>query len=474
MTSIHTNQNHWMRRVQKIHFIGIGGAGMSGIAEVLLNEGYKVSGSDLASNASTERLIGKGAEVFYGHAASNVEKANVVVVSTAIEADNPELVAAKAKHIPIVPRAEMLAELMRFRCGIAVAGTHGKTTTTSLVTHILATANLDPTFIIGGRLNSTGTHASLGQGPYLVAEADESDASFLYLQPMISIVTNIDQDHMSTYQGDVLKLHQTFLDFLHHLPFYGLAILCIDDEGIRTILDRVSRPVITYGFTEVADVRAVNVRQEGLKVYFTVQREGRAELDIILNLPGQHNVLNTLSAIAVATELGIDDLVIQAALNDFSGVGRRFQIHGEIQLNKVNALLVDDYGHHPREISATLEAARAAWPDRRIVMVYQLHRYSRTQELFEDFVNVLADAADVLLLLEIYSAGEEPIVGIDTRSICRSIRQRGKVDPIFVDEIDNLESILEGVLQKDDILLLQGAGNIGAIAQHFAKEYKLV
>jgi UDP-N-acetylmuramate--alanine ligase len=465
------NLNHWMRRIKNIHFVGIGGAGMSGIAEVILNEGYAVSGSDMASNASTQRLTDKGAKIFYEHAANNISNVDVVVVSTAISADNPELLAARKKHIPIIPRAEMLAEIMRFRCGIAVAGTHGKTTTTSIVTHILDTAELDPTFVIGGKLNSTGTHASLGKGPYLVAEADESDASFLYLQPMVAIVTNVDQDHMSTYEGSVEKLHQTFVDFLHRLPFYGLAVLCVDDAGVRTILDKVTRPFKTYGFSEIADIRAVNVRQVGLKNYFTVQREGKPDLDIILNLPGKHNVLNTLSAITVATELGIDELTIQKALNDFAGVGRRFQIHGEILLNQKRALLLDDYGHHPREISATLEAARSAWPERRIVMVYQLHRYSRTQELFDDFVKVLSSAADVLILLEIYSAGEVPIEGINTTAICQQIRQESQTTPIFVEDMLNLESVLGDLLEKDDILLLQGAGNIGAIAQKLAQQY---
>lgn len=458
--------NH-MGRIKRIHFVGIGGAGMGGIAEVLLNEGYRISGSDMGEGAMTQRLQSLGATIFKGHDAGHVYNADVVVVSTAIAEDNPEIIAARQARIPIVPRALMLAELMRFRYGIAIAGTHGKTTTTSLMTSILAEGGLDPTFVIGGLLNSAGTNARLGTSEYLVAEADESDASFLYLQPMISVVTNIDADHMGTYQGDFGQLKKTFKDFLMHLPFYGLAVLCMDDPIVKEIIPDVSRPIVTYGFNEEADVRATNFKQHATKTYFTALRAGKPVLDITLNLPGEHNVLNALATIAVATEVGVDDGAILRALENFSGVGRRFQICGEFNSNNGKVLMVDDYGHHPREVAATLKAMRAAWPDRRLVMAFQPHRYTRTRDLFEDFAQVLSEV-DVLLLLDIYSAGEAPIAGADGRSLCRNIRQRGKVDPIFVENKDELPAALQNVLQNGDVLLTQGAGDIGGIAAKLA------
>lgn len=464
-----SNQNlRGMGRIRHIHFVGIGGAGMGGIAEVLLNEGYQVSGSDLHDNTVTQRLKNLGAMIISGHHADNLRQADVVVVSTAVPEDNPELVAAREARIPIVPRALMLAELMRFRYGIAVAGTHGKTTTTSLVASILAEGGLDPTFVIGGLLNSAGTNARLGQGRFLVAEADESDASFLYLQPMISIVTNVDADHMITYHGDFAQLKQTFHDFLLHLPFYGLAVLCLDDPVIQEMINDIPRPVTTYGFVETADVRAIDFRQQGTKNYFKVIRKGdKSILDITLNLPGQHNVLNALAAIAVATEIGVDDDAIIRALATFAGVGRRFDIKGEFDTASGKVLMVDDYGHHPREIAVTLQAIRQAWPERRLVMAYQPHRYTRTRDLFEDFAQILSEV-DVLLLLDIYSAGEAPIAGADGRALARNIRQRGKVDPIFIEQKEELSSILKTVLQNGDILLTQGAGDIGGISSRLA------
>lgn len=459
--------NH-MGRIKHIHFIGIGGAGMGGIAEVLLNEGYVISGSDRGESNMTQRLKNLGATIFKGHAAEHVQTVDVVVVSTAIAQDNPEVVAAHEARIPVVPRALMLAELMRFRYGIAIAGTHGKTTTTSLVTSLLAEGGLDPTFVIGGLLNSAGSNARLGSGKYLVAEADESDASFLHLQPMISVVTNIDADHMSTYNGDFEQLKKTFKDFLLHLPFYGLAVLCLDDPVIKELIPDVGRPVMTYGFNEEADVRAINFKQMGTKNYFTVLRRDKAPLDVTLNLPGQHNVLNALATIAVATEVGVDDAAILRALENFSGVGRRFQICGEFETTNGKVLMVDDYGHHPTEVAVTLKAIRAAWPERRLVMAFQPHRYSRTRDLFEDFAQVLSEV-DVLLLLEVYSAGEAPIAGADSRSLCRNIRQRGKVDPIFIETKEDLPQTLQTMLQDGDVLLTQGAGDIGGISAYLAK-----
>lgn len=458
-----------MGRIKHIHFVGIGGVGMAGIAEVLLSQGYRVSGSDLADNALTKRLRSIGAEIYQGHQASHVQNADVVVRSSAVDMENPEFVAARQARIPIVPRAEMLGELMRFRYGIAIAGTHGKTTTTSLVTSILAEEGVDPTFVIGGRLNSAGSNARLGTGRYLVAEADESDASFLYLQPMISVVTNIDADHMSTYHDNFSELRQAFIEFLHRLPFYGLAVLCVDDPVVKEVLPEVSRPFVTYGFTDDADFKALSITQNGTRTQFIAKRpNGMPPLTVTLNLPGRHNVLNALAAIAIATELKISDRAIQAALDKFAGIGRRFQIYGDFALsNGGTAKLIDDYGHHPREIAATLQAARQSWPENRLVMVYQPHRYTRTRDLFNDFSEVLSQP-DVLLLLDVYSAGEKPIEGADGATLANSIRTRGKVDPVFVAQHQELANTLQNVLRDGDILLMQGAGNIGALASHLA------
>ena len=453
-----------MGRIHRIHFVGIGGVGMGGIAEVMLNLGYQVSGSDLQENAVTRRLAEQGASVNLGHGAENVTDCDVVVISSAVKPDNPEVVAAQEQRIPVVPRAEMLAELMRFRYGIAVAGTHGKTTTTSLIASVLAEGGVDPTFVIGGRLNSAGTHARLGDGRYLVAEADESDASFMLLQPMMAVVTNIDADHMETYEGDFQKLRHTFVDFLHHLPFYGLAVLCLDDPEVRNILPEITRPVTTYGLTNEADVYADGLHQEGSQTHFRVARPQQEEwLEITLNMPGHHNVLNALAAIAVAHEIGIEDTAIKRALESFEGIGRRFQINGEYQTPAGHVLHVDDYGHHPREVEATIKAIRDGWPQRRLVVAFQPHRYSRTRDLFEDFSRVLSEV-DVLLLLEVYPAGETPIAGADGRTLARAIRTRGQVDPVFVEKIEALATTLKGVLQGGDILLTLGAGNIGAAA----------
>lgn len=459
-----------MKRIQRIHFVGIGGVGMSGIAEVLINLGYQVSGSDLQMNANAKHLSELGAQVFLGHQAENVRDAEVVVVSSAVKKNNPELLEARAQKIPVVSRAEMLAELMRFRYGIAVAGTHGKTTTTSLAASVLAEAGLDPTFVIGGKLNSAGTNAQLGTGEYLVAEADESDASFLYLQPLIAIVTNIDEDHMETYGGDYQKLKDTFIEFLHHLPFYGMAVLCLDDPGIREILPLVNKPVKTYGLSEEADIRAVAIIREGFRSSFKVIRKGVAgDLDITLNLPGAHNILNALAVIGVASELGVCDTHIQRVLLGFKGIGRRFQLNGELPLGKGMLTFVDDYGHHPRELAATLDSARQAFPGRRLVVIFQPHRYTRTRDLFEDFVAVLSKV-DLLVLLEVYSAGEAPIAGADGRSLTRAIRLRGAVDPIFVPKADELGDVLPKQLRPDDVLLTLGAGNIGALAMELPKK----
>jgi UDP-N-acetylmuramate--alanine ligase len=458
-----------MRRIRRIHFVGIGGVGMCGIAEVLLNQGYEISGSDIRPSATTERLQALGAEIFIGHAESNVSRANVVVTSTAVKADNPEVAAARELRIPIVRRAEMLAELMRYRHGIAVAGTHGKTTTTSLMASIMAEAGLDPTFVIGGRLNSAGTKAQLGGSRYLVAEADESDASFLHLQPMVAIVTNIDADHMDTYGGDFGKLKQTFVNFLHNLPFYGLAVLCTEDPVVSEILPQVSRPVLTYGFHEDADYRAVDIRQQGMKTCFTVMRPGnQAPFEVCVNMPGRHNVLNALACIVVALDEGIDEAAIVRALERFEGVGRRFQVLGELPVAGGNVTLVDDYGHHPTEVQAVIRAVREGWPERRLVMIHQPHRYTRTRDLYEDFVKVLSDV-DLLLLMEVYPAGEEPIPGADSRSLCRSIRQRG-VEPVYVDGPEGVADILRNLLQPGDLLLTQGAGNITSLAHQLINE----
>ncbi|MCL9773389.1 UDP-N-acetylmuramate--L-alanine ligase [Vibrio methylphosphonaticus] len=453
-----------MRRVKTIHFVGIGGAGMSGIAEVLLNEGYQITGSDLGSNAVTERLLQKGATIYLGHQASNIDQASVVVVSTAINADNPELLAAKELRIPVVQRAEMLAELMRFRHGIAVAGTHGKTTTTALVTQIYSEAGMDPTFVNGGLVKSAGTNARLGSSRILIAEADESDASFLHLQPMVSIVTNIEADHMDTYGGDFDTLKQTFIDFLHNLPFYGQAVVCVDDPVVRELIPRISRQVITYGFSEDADVRIENYRQQGQQGKFTVVRKDRDNLDITLNIPGEHNALNASAAIAVATEDNISDEAIVKAMLGTEGTGRRFEHLGEFDTGNGNVMLVDDYGHHPTEVDVTIKAARNGWSDKRLVMVFQPHRYSRTRDLYEDFANVL-EQVDVLVMLDVYSAGEAPIVGADGRALCRTIRTRGKLDPVFVPEINSLPAVLSNLLQDGDLVLTQGAGDIGKVAK---------
>lgn len=458
-----------MRRMKHIHFVGIGGSGMCGIAEVLKNQGYCISGSDIRSSAVTKRLESLDIVVFIGHQASNIEGADALVVSTAINTENPEINAARERRIPIVQRAEMLAELMRFRHGMAIAGTHGKTTTTSMITSILAEAELDPTFVIGGRLNSAGSNAHLGASRYLVAEADESDASFLHLQPMVSVVTNIDADHMSTYGGDFEKLKQTFIDFLHNLPFYGLAVMCVDDEVVREILPKVGRPTITYGFSEDSDYRAINLQQQGVYTHFTaVRNNGQPPLDITLKMPGRHNVLNALASIAVADDEGVDDKYIVAALEKFAGVGRRFTVLGEFPLGDSNVMLVDDYGHHPRELEVTIDAIRKGFPERRLVMAFQPHRYSRTRDLYENFVRVLS-TTDLLLLLDVYPAGEKPLAGADSRSLCGSIRQRGDIDPIFIERGESLETPLKRILRPGDLLLLQGAGDVGSIAQELTK-----
>lgn len=458
-----------MRRIRHIHFVGIGGAGMSGIAEVLKNQGYDVSGSDIRESAVTQRLQNMDVRVDIGHREKNTELADVVVVSSAVASDNPEVVAARRRRVPIVPRAEMLAEIMRYRHGIAVAGTHGKTTTTSLIASILGAAGLDPTFVIGGKLNSAGTNAQLGGSRYLVAEADESDASFLHLTPVISVVTNIEADHMETYGGDVGKLKQTFVDFLHNLPFYGVAVMCVDDDYVTEIIPRISRAIITYGIDNPdADYRAENINSDGLRTHFTVRRPGgRRDLTVELKMPGRHNVLNALAAIAVATDEGVDDSAICSGLACFAGVGRRFQVYGDYKTQKATVTLVDDYGHHPTEVEAVIRAAREAWPNRRITMLYQPHRFSRTRDLYEDFVRVLSEV-DTLLLMDVYSAGEAVVPGADGRALCRSIRQRGKLEPIFVEDNSEVESLLETALQNGDLFITQGAGDIGGVAARLA------
>ncbi|WP_409308177.1 UDP-N-acetylmuramate--L-alanine ligase [Pectobacterium sp. B1J-3] len=461
-----------MHRVRHIHFVGIGGAGMGGIAEVLANEGYEISGSDLAPNAVTQQLSELGAHIYFHHRAENVLNASVVVVSTAISADNPEIIAAHDARIPVIRRAEMLAELMRFRHGIAIAGTHGKTTTTAMVTSIYAEAGLDPTFVNGGLVKAAGTHARLGSSRYLIAEADESDASFLHLQPMVAIVTNIEADHMDTYQGDFENLKQTFINFLHNLPFYGQAVMCIDDPVIRELLPRVGRHITTYGFSDDADIRVSGYQQIGAQGHFTLERLDRPVLEVTLNAPGRHNALNAAAAVAVATDEGIDDEAILRALERFQGTGRRFDFLGEYALETVNgqsgsAMLVDDYGHHPTEVDATIKAARAGWPDKRLVMIFQPHRYTRTRDLYDDFAHVLSQV-DVLLMLDVYPAGESPIPGADSRSLCRTIRGRGKIDPILVTDVDTLPELLSQAVRGNDLILVQGAGNIGKLARKLA------
>ena len=450
-------------KVKHIHFVGIGGAGMSGIAEVLLNLGYQVSGSDLSASPVTKRLKKLGATVYLGHAERQVNHADAVVVSTAVGADNPEVLAARASHIPVVPRAIMLAELMRLRQGIAVAGTHGKTTTTSLVASILAKDGMDPTFVIGGKLNSSGSNAKLGTGEFIVVEADESDASFLHLQPIIAVITNIDADHMETYQHDFSKLKQAFVDFVEHLPFYGMAMLCIDDANVREILPRISKPVTTYGFSEGAQIRAVNVRHQDGQMRFTAQcrQNGQPkDLDIALNLAGMHNVLNSLAAIAIALEVGVRHAAIIAALAEFQGVGRRFQRYGEIVMPDGGSFtLIDDYGHHPVEMVATLEAVRGAFPGRRLVLAFQPHRYTRTRDLFEDFVKVLC-GVDALLLAEVYAAGEAPIAGADGRSLMHALRVAGQSEAVFVEKIQDMPQAIMNIARAGDVVITMGAGSI--------------
>jgi UDP-N-acetylmuramate--alanine ligase len=453
-----------MRRINRVHFIGIGGTGMSGIAEVMLSLGYEVQGSDLKRNASVKRLESQGATVFIGHEAGNINSADAIVVSSAVDETNPEVAAAREAMLPVVQRAEMLAELMRFRYSIAVAGTHGKTTTTSLVASVLAEGGLDPTFVIGGKLKSADTNARLGQGDYLVAEADESDASFVHLKPMLAIVTNIDADHMSTYDGDVEKLHQGFIDFLQNLPFYGLAILCADDPGVNEIIGRIGRSAVTYGVDNEADIRAKNIQyDEGLTVFDVIRADRSEPLSLRLRLPGLHNVHNALAAVAVASELQIGDQAVANALENFGGIDRRFQTLGDVRTKNGKIMLVDDYGHHPTEIAATIAAARTGWPSRRIVLVFQPHRYSRTRDLLDDFASVLGDA-DVLVVMEVFAAGEDPIPGADGRAIARAVRSRGSVEPVFVEALDDLPPVLEDLLLDDDIVLTMGAGDIGGLA----------
>lgn len=459
-----------MKRVKHIHFVGIGGAGMGGIAEVLANEGYYISGSDIAKNSVTHHLGTLGADIELGHRPENVTNASVVVISSAIKEDNIEVVAAREARIPVIKRAEMLAELMRFRYGIAVAGTHGKTTTTAMLTSIYAESHLDPTFVNGGLVKAAGTHARLGSSQYFIAEADESDASFLHLQPMVSIVTNIEPDHMETYEGDINNLKNTFLTFLHNLPFYGLAIMGIDDPVNREILMDVGRRVITFGFSKDADVRITQYRQKAATSYFTVLRHNKPKLDVVLNAPGRHNALNVAAAIAAATEDDIEDDIILQALANFAGTSRRFDFLGSFQHpDGGDIMLVDDYGHHPTEVNATINAARAGWPERRLVMVFQPHRYSRTRDLFTDFAAVLSKV-DVLLMLDVYSAGESPIYGADTGSLCDAIRKNGKLIPIYVQDAEQLPVLLRKVLHSGDMILTQGAGSVGKIANQLFKK----
>lgn len=458
---------------KRIHFIGIGGSGMNGIAEVLIRQGYQVSGSDLNRNAAVERLEALGATVYLGHAAHHVENVDAVVISTAVSIDNEELLAAKKRHLPVLRRAEMLSQLMNMKTGIAVAGTHGKTTTTSLVASVLAEAGLDPTYVIGGLLKSSATNAYLGESEYFVAEADESDASFLYLHPQIAIVTNIDADHMATYDYDFERLQQTFIDFLHQLPFAGFAVLCIDDPVVRNIAPKIARPMLTYGFSSEADFRITNFVQQGAQSTFEVLHQDHPPLTVRLNLPGKHYALNATAAIALAKNLNIPDQPIVAALAKFEGVGRRFQMFGELDIKKGQVLFIDDYGHHPREILATLSAVRAAWPERRIVLAYQPHRYSRTKELFTEFVEVLASLPDVLLLMNVYSAGEQPIADADSQALYAAIKKRGTNDIFLVGDVENLPSRLREVLMHGDVLLTQGAGSIGTMAAQLAKQNDL-
>ncbi|MFM2398093.1 MAG: hypothetical protein RL341_250 [Pseudomonadota bacterium] len=449
--------------IKHIHFVGVGGSGMSGIAEVMFNLGYAVSGSDQADNAVTRRLAGLGIKIFTGHNALHIAQADAVVISTAVQPNNPEVIAARAARIPVVPRAVMLAELMRLKKGIAIAGTHGKTTTTSLMASVLAEGGLDPTFVIGGRLNSAGANAKLGTGEYIVVEADESDASFLNLLPIIAVITNIDADHMDTYGHDFARLKQAFVDFTHKLPFYGTAVLCVDDPHVRSIIPLVSKPITTYGFSPDAEIRAVDARADRGYMHFTALRPGAAALSVTLNQPGMHNVLNALSVIAVASELGVEDAAIQQGLSGFNGVGRRFQRYGDLRTHTgAMFTLVDDYGHHPVEMAATLEAARGAYPGRRLVLAFQPHRYTRTRDCFEDFVKVMS-SADVLLLAEVYPAGEAPIVAADSRALARSVRIAGKLEPVFVEEISAMPQAILDCVQSGDVVISMGAGSIGGV-----------
>lgn len=466
-----------MRRINRVHFVGIGGAGMCGIAEVIHNQGYTVSGSDIKKGVVTDRLVDMGVEVFIGHDSKNIANADVIVVSSAIDKTNPEIQAALTARIPVVRRADMLGELMRYRHGIAVAGAHGKTTTTSLLTTMLSEGGLDPTYVIGGKLNSSGKNASLGQSRYLVAEADESDASFLSLRPMAAIVTNIDQDHMETYENSFDKLKAAYIQFLQNMPFYGLAVLCGDDKELYGMIDSIARPVLTYGLEKHNDVQAVDVVTDGTKTHFTVLRKDREPLPLTLNFPGIHNVYNTLGAIAMATEEGVSDKAIQKAVEKFAGVGRRFENQGSYTVKNAendsqnnNVILIDDYGHHPTEVAMTIKAARQSYPDRRLTMIFQPHRFSRTRDCYDDFVNVLSQV-DVLMLLDVYSAGEAPIAGADSRSLARSIRQRGQLDPIMLDinDMENLSKTLKQVLKGNDLLITQGAGNVGQLCLDLAK-----
>ena len=458
--------------IKHIHFVGVGGSGMSGIAEVLANLGYAVSGSDLSDSATTRRLAELGIRIDIGHDAANVKDADAVVVSTAVGNSNPEVQAARSAKVPVVPRAVMLAELMRLKRGIAIAGTHGKTTTTSLMASVLAEGGLDPTFVIGGRLNSAGANAKLGSGEYIVVEADESDASFLNLLPMIAVITNIDADHMDTYGHDFARLKQAFVDFTHRLPFYGTAELCADDPHVRSIMPLVSKPITTYGFSDEAEVRAVNARAVGTQMHFTALRPGMAPIEVQLNQPGMHNVLNSLSVIAVASELGVDDAAIQRGLSGFRGVGRRFTRHGEISASSgATFALVDDYGHHPVEMAATLAAARGAYPGRRLVLAFQPHRYSRTRDCFEDFVKVMGQA-DALLLSEVYAAGETPIVAADGRALARAVRVAGRIEPVFVEDISAMPQAILDAVQPGDVVLTMGAGSIGNVPAKLMEQCK--
>lgn len=460
-----------MRRVNQIHFVGIGGAGMSGIAEVLLNEGYQISGSDISNGAVTQRLAKAGANIFFEHHGRNVEGASVVVISSAITDENPEVIAAKDARIPVIQRAQMLAEIMRFRHGIAVAGTHGKTTTTAMLSMIYTQAKLDPTFVNGGLVKSAGKNAHLGASRYLIAEADESDASFLHLQPMVSVVTNIEPDHMDTYEGDFEKMKQTYVKFLHNLPFYGLAVMCADDEVLMELVPQVGRQVLTYGFSEQADYRIIDYRQSGFQGCYTVVCPDGEKIDVLLNVPGKHNALNATAALAVAKEENIENEAILTALAEFQGAGRRFDQLGSFIRPNGTVMLVDDYGHHPTEVDVTIKAAREGWENKRVVMVFQPHRYSRTRDLFDEFVQVLSQV-DALIMLDVYAAGEAPIVGADSKALCRSIRNLGKVDPILVSDTNVLGEVLDQILQDGDLVLAQGAGNVSKLSRDLAESWK--